>query len=142
MTMPSSAQHKEKAERNRACLLALSGTNSPEWQAIIAFYTALHLVERLSACDSIHNTKHQDRLDYLKKHKRHRVIYTNLASLFDASLVARYGTVNQFNTAYPDDTVEKILIAKHLGAIETYVASWFPSPPPAPPPPPSAASTP
>lgn len=124
--MPSSAQHREKAERNSLCLQALLGGSSPEWMAVVAFYTALHFVERLAACDNVHNAKHPDRLDYLKRTKKHRCIYTAFLALFDASLVARYGTVNQFNAAYPGDTVEKILVKNHLSAIEKHVASQFP----------------
>jgi hypothetical protein len=129
--MPSSAQHRDKADRNRAFLGTLKGGANPEWVAVVAFYTALHLVERLAACDSIHNSKHTDRLDYLKKHENHRAIHADFLALFDASLVARYGTVNQFGKAFPGDTVDKVLVGRHLDAIEKYVATQFP-PPPAP----------
>jgi hypothetical protein len=35
-----------------------SGSLTPEWAAIVAFYAALHLVERLCACESLHIDKH------------------------------------------------------------------------------------
>ncbi len=126
--MPSSAEHKDKADRNRSFLATLKGTGTPEWVAVAAFYTALHLVERLAACDSIHNDKHQDRLHYLKKHRKHRTIHAHFSALFDASLIARYGTVNQFNKAFPGDTVEQVLVNQCLAAIETHVTTDFQPP--------------
>ncbi len=47
--MPKSAEHREKAERNQKFLDALKDNDDVrEWKAVVAFYTALHLVERLS----------------------------------------------------------------------------------------------
>lgn len=127
--MPSSKEHKEKAERNRRTLdhLIASGGN-PEWIAVVAFYTALHLVERLAARENLHHSKHPDRLDYLTRHKQHRALHPHFQAIFDASLVARYGTVNQFAKAYPATTVVDVLINKHLAAIEAYVAANFTPP--------------
>src|SRR5262249_38659635 len=88
-----------------------------------------HLVERLCACDSVHSMKHQDRLSYLVKHKKHRAIHPDFLALYDASLVARYGTVNQFRKAYPGDTVQKKLIDKCLAAISAHVHAHFNPPP-------------
>src|SRR5436309_2871383 len=119
--MPSSKEHKEKAERNRHALDELIATNgAPEWIAVVAFYTTLHLVERLAACENLHHSKHPDRLNYLTRHKQHRVIHPHVLAIFDASLVARYGTVNQFAKAYPGTTVVDVLVNKHLAAIEAY----------------------
>ena len=123
--MPSSSEHREKAERNRRLLDTLDHSAAPEWAATIAFYSALHLVERLSACESIHHSLHQDRAAYLHKNKKHRSIHASFLSLFDASLVARYGTVNQFAKAFPGDTVKRQLIDKHLVGIESHVSNHF-----------------
>ena len=131
--MPSSAEHRDKADRNRKLLDTLKTSGVPEWIAVVAFYTALHLVERLSACESIHNANHQDRLAYLNRHKKHRVIHASFQTLYDASQIARYGTVNQFDRAFPADTVEKTLVRKYLAAIEMYVLAHFAQPAAAPP---------
>ncbi len=121
--MPSSSEHQQKAERNRAFLESLKDSPATEWLAIAAFYTALHLVDRLCACENLHCDRHQDRLSWLNKHKKHRAIYTDFAVLYDASLVARYGTVNQFEKAFPGDAIKRI--CKHLASIERYVDGHF-----------------
>jgi hypothetical protein len=54
--MPSSAEHQEKAQQNLDVLH--SGTLIPEWATIVAFYAALHLVERLCACEGLHIVNH------------------------------------------------------------------------------------
>lgn len=123
--MPSSTELREKAERNLAFLNSMNIAAAPEWAAVVAFYAALHLVERLSACESTHNAKHQDRLSFLLKHKKHRAIHADFLALYDASLVARYGTENQFRKAYPGDTVEKELSGKRLSAILAHVEAHF-----------------
>jgi hypothetical protein len=124
--MPSSREHKEKADLNRATLSRLIANNeAPEWMAVVAFYTAMHLVERLAACENIHHSKHPDRLAYLTRHKQHRSIHVEFQTIFDASLVARYGTANQFAKAYIGDAIVDTLVNKHLKTIETYVDTHF-----------------
>ena len=141
--MPSSKEHKDKAARNRATLDSLiANYGAPEWMAVVAFYTALHLVERLAAWENIHHSKHPDRLDYLTRHKQHRVIHADFQTIFDASLVARYGTLNQFTKAYPGNAIVDVLVNKHLTAIETYVDRHFNPPAPHATPPPSASKAP
>jgi hypothetical protein len=103
------------------------------WAAIVAFYAALHLVDRLAARTNYHPNNHSDRLSFVAS--QHRLIFTVYNSLKTASEIARYGTLNQFNRAYPGTTVQDILIDKRLVAIETYVNNIF-----NPPAPPSAAA--
>jgi hypothetical protein len=124
--MPSSAEHKEKAQQILDFLH--SGSLPPEWSAIVAFYAALHLVERLCACDNLHIANHHDRLFWLNKHKKHRAIHADFVALYDASRVARYGTCNQFKLAYPGDTVQKQLIRQNLAAIIRHVELHFQPP--------------
>src|SRR5258708_1936649 len=106
--MPSSAEHKEKAQQHLDFLH--SGSPTPEWASVVAFYAALHLVERLCACENLHIANHHDRLSWLNKHPKHRTIHADFLALYDASRVARYGTCKQFKNAYPADTVRKQLI--------------------------------
>jgi|GEM_PF-1731728 len=128
--MPSSKEHRDKADQIRAFLGQLVSTNAePAWIAVVAFYTAMHLIERLAACENIHNSKHPDRLNYLIKHKKHRAIHADFQTLFDASLVARYGTVNQFQKAFPSAAVAT-LVNHHLAGIEAYVNAHFAPPVP------------
>jgi hypothetical protein len=121
--MPSSAEHKEKAQQILDFLH--SGTVTPEWSAIAAFYAALHLIERLCACENLHIAKHHDRLSWLSRHQTHRGVHADFLALYDASLVARYGTCGQFKKAYPGNTVKKQLIGKNLAAIIRHVDNHF-----------------
>lgn len=123
--MPSAKEHQEKADENRAFLSQLLASNGDsKWIAIVAFYTAVHLAERLAACENVHNSNHPDRLNYLSKHKKHKAIHANFLTLYDASLIARYGTVNQFQKAFSSIAVTQ-LVDTHLAAIEAYVKAFF-----------------
>ena len=65
--MPSASQHQSKAERNRKFLDSISIDDFPEWVVVAAFYTAVHLVERLRAeAGDGHSISHEDRLDYVQ----------------------------------------------------------------------------
>ena len=125
--MPSSAEHQEKYLENRAFLDANGGLASlePVWASIVAFYAALHLVERLAARQNIHHWNHALRTTYLRRHRLHRVIYSAYEALRAASELARYGTANQFQRLVPTANVQTVLIDTHLVAIETYVQSVF-----------------
>jgi hypothetical protein len=136
--MPSSAEHRAKYEANRhhldtgnngTPLSALDGC----WAAIVAFYAALHLVDRLAARINVHPGGHADRTRYVSS--QHRPIFAAYNALQTASEIARYGTLNQFNLAYPGTTVQDVLINQRLLAIETYVNVIF-----NPPVPPAAAA--
>jgi hypothetical protein len=132
--MPSSAEHRAKYEANRQFLDtgnngAPLSTRDGCWAAIVAFYAALHLVDRLAARINFHPGNHADRLSFVAN--QHRPIYTFYNSLKTASEIGRYGTLNQFAKAYPGTTVQDVLIEKRLAAIENYVNNIFN--PPAPP---------
>jgi hypothetical protein len=45
--MPSADQHRRKAESNRRFLASISLDDFPDWVVVAAFYTAVHVVERL-----------------------------------------------------------------------------------------------
>jgi hypothetical protein len=132
--MPSSAEHRAKYEANRHHLdtgnngMPLS-TLDGCWAATVAFYAALHLVDRLAARNNFHPSNHTERNAFVTS--QHRAIWNAYNALYTASLIARYGTVNQFNSAYPGTTVQMVLIDQRLVAIETYVNNIFnpPSPP-------------
>src|SRR5271166_4462643 len=120
--MPSSAEHRLKYQANRQ-LLDTGNNGTPLstldgcWAAIVAFYAALHLVDRLAARVNYHPGNHADRLSFVSS--QHRPIYAIYNSLKTASEIARYGTLNQFTKAYPGTTVQDILIDQRLVAIET-----------------------
>ena len=51
--MPTDAEHLAQYQHNHTLLYANGGLwrASPSWAAVVAFYAALHLVERLAALD-------------------------------------------------------------------------------------------
>jgi hypothetical protein len=127
--MPNSQEHRAKADRNRAFIDNLQGAvEDSDWIAVAAFYAAVHLVERLCATENKHHIGHSSRLAWVYRHRQHRAIHTAFSILYDASRIARYGTINQFKQAFPGDTVERILVNTHLVKIESYVTAYF-SPP-------------
>jgi hypothetical protein len=139
--MPSSAEHRAKYEANRQFLdtgnngSPLSTLNEP-WAAIVAFYAALHLADRLAAAATppLHPTPpnaHGKRLLFL--YRNHRPIYSAYNDLKTASEIARYGTLNQFTRVFPVGATQTILVNTNLVGIETYVTNFFAAPP-APPP--------
>jgi hypothetical protein len=121
--MPSSAEHRQKAERNAALARSLDVAAYPEWVAVAAFYAAVHLVERLAACGNLHHQNHPDRSWYVQRH--HRAIYPAYQALFDAGHAARYATLNQFNRAYTPAAVRDVLVGTHLDAITRYVETYM-----------------
>ena len=128
--MPSSAEHQAKYIENREFLDANGGlaTIQPVWASVVAFYAAVHLVERLAARQNIHHDNHGERKGYLIRHRLHRVIYPEYHALRTVSEIARYGTQNRFRLAVLGNDVQTILIDTHLVAIETYVLSVFAPP--------------
>ena len=123
--MPSSSEHKAKAELHRAFLTTIDVEAHPEWASVVAFYTTLHLVERLAACENKHHDNHNLRLNYLLVHKKHRVIHPDMSALRDASEKARYGTVNQFRRSFPGDFASEKLIDGCLARIQRHVEDSF-----------------
>lgn len=131
--MPSSSEHKEKAERNERFLGQLVSVDDADWASVAAFYTALHLIERLSACDNLHHGGHASRGAWLARHTKHRAIRHHYQALYDAAHKARYGTLKQFQRAFPAAAVKQQLIETHLGSIDRYVVAHFaPTAPPTP----------
>jgi hypothetical protein len=142
--MPRSPEHHAKYSRNRAFLNTGLAAVNPEWAAVVAFYAAVHLVERLAAVEPRgprHHRTHADRVDYLARHPQHSVLLADYQVLQVASEISRYGTVHQFHSRYGGGVVQDQLIDVHLAAIEQYVAAHF-APPPPPGPPPAAPTAP
>ena len=128
--MPSSAEHQAKYLDNRTFLDANGGLAvvQPVWASVVAFYAALHLVERLAARQNLHHATHGERRGFLTRHPLHRAIYFAYDTLRTASELARYGTANQFQRMVPTGDVQTVLIDTHLVAIEAYVQSVFAPP--------------
>ena len=118
--MPSADQHRHKAERNKKFLDTISREEFPEWVVVAAFYTAVHLVERLrAAAHEGHSESHQDRLDYVWE--RHRTIYPAYKILQNASMLARYQSMGDFYRQLDSEAMESLILTR-LDEIEQYVA--------------------
>ena len=126
--MPRSSEHRAKAERNRLVLAKLDPFADGDWIAIVAFYRAMHLVERLAARDNLHHKSHSERDKYLQSHRRHREILRPYRFMFDAGHLARYGTASKFDQAFPGDAAHSVLVGTHLAAVEVYVEAAFAPP--------------
>jgi hypothetical protein len=140
--MPTNAQHAVKADRNLAMLRDIDIAAHPEWAATVAFYRAVHLVDRLAALNpgrSLHPDNHSAREQFVRS--KHKTISADFNALHDAADLARYAATEDFAAAYPGTTVEDVLIEKRLRKIESYVSQMLgvdvgsrtPPKPPAPP---------
>ena len=117
--MPNPKQHQAKADFNRAFLGTIDVGLYAAWAATVAFYVAVHLVEKLRAYDNEHSTDHGDRGQFVRSKCRN--INRAYSHLYDTSLEARYKSVGGF-TVSPSD-VRGRLIDTYLVEIETYVAA-------------------
>jgi hypothetical protein len=117
--MPKPNQHQEKANHNRLFLDSISGTGPPDWMATVAFYTAVHLVEKLRAYKGEHSRDHDERGTAVRN--EFRSIQTAYHELFNLSLVARYATAGKFTMTVAD--VKRIMIDGYLVEIEKFVAA-------------------
>src|SRR5688572_11492157 len=119
--MPSASQHRSKAERNRKFLATISLTEFPDWVAIAAFYTAVHLVEQYrAAAGDGDSTSHEERLDYVQ-HRLPKDIHAAYHILQNVSMLARYqSTADFFNQFQPEDVEAKIVNGR-LALIEKYI---------------------
>jgi hypothetical protein len=128
--MPNSKQHREKAEHNRAFLATIDVKSFPDWASVVAFYAAVHLVERLRAKTNEHSVNHEDRIDFLHGKPYRSTIFAAYHVLFNASLIARYETASSFATQFAASDVQSILIDRNLVTIEKFVAASFAPPAP------------
>jgi hypothetical protein len=146
--MPTDAEHLEKYRENVALLNAGGGLAalSEPWASVVAFYAAVHLVERLAAQVGLHHTSHGGRSPqqwgrnsrHLFVNSHHPQILADYMSLFLAGHIARYDSAGTFSAAFPPGTVQAQLIGNCLAALENYVFAAIPPPPgptPAAPPP-------
>ena len=117
--MPKPKQHQEKASSSRAFLDSISTDAPPDWIATVAFYTAVHLVEKLRAYRGEHSENHEDRNSAVRRD--YRAIQTEYHELYNHSLVARYGTAGQFSMKASE--VKALLVDTYLVAIEQFVAN-------------------
>ncbi len=87
--------------------------------AIVAFYTAVHLVEKLRAYVGEHSNDHQERSGAVRRN--YKPIQTAYHELFNNSLIARYSSCGKFTLTIAQ--VKSLLVDQYLVAIEKYVSN-------------------
>jgi hypothetical protein len=121
--MPSADQHRKKAESNRKFLDSISLDDYPDWVVVAAFYTAVHLVERVRAlAGDGDSTAHEDRLAYIQAN--HPAIHTAYHILQNASMLARYQSNATFFGQFQRDIIRDRLVGQYLTAIEKYAEGY------------------
>jgi hypothetical protein len=120
--MPTAIEHLQKYDANRLLLDSCNGKPlvhaCPCWAVTVAFYAALHLVERLASRSGITNRDHTERMNYVRDD--HPTITTSYRILMDAAKTARYFSRASFDAKYRNDTVQKYHIDHYLKQIEDY----------------------
>lgn len=117
--MPKPKQHQDKADKNKKFLETVKTSEHLEWAATAAFYTALHLIEKLFAYDGTHYTTHTKRSVAVSlKHPKIVPAYNHLHNI---AHLARYGTLESFRLTKQD--IQNQLIDTHLTFILSYVGA-------------------
>jgi RNase P protein component len=90
--MPGQQDHEILARENLKALqfIRTRVDDFPQWATIIAFYSALQVVEALFANEGVHSDQHTDRNHRLKSEKRYQHIWKHYRDLWNDSLIARY----------------------------------------------------
>lgn len=117
--MANLSQHRVKARGNREFLREINPLLRGDWAVVVAFYTAVHLVEQLRALAGGHSKSHQHRLEYLQAD--HRAIHGDFQRLYFASRLARYDSNSQFYQQFANADIQAVVIDGWLTAVETYV---------------------
>jgi hypothetical protein len=118
--MPKAGEHKAKADHNRRFLETVAVGDFPDWVTVAAFYTAVHLVERVRAASGEgHSQSHDERLSYVAN--VHAPIHTAYHILQNASMLARYQSRGDFFQQFQPEDVRARLVDEFLASIEAYV---------------------
>jgi len=87
--MPSAEEHQRQADHNLEFLETIDQDEFIDWLATAAFYTAVHLIEKLRAVRGEHSVDHNDRNTFVMDH--HPTIHVYFRDLYNLSRIARYG---------------------------------------------------
>ncbi len=118
--MATQSQHRVKARGNRAFLDEIDASARADWAVVVAFYTAVHLIEDVRAGGSRHSLNHRERLDFVRVH--HRAIFVQFQHLYTRSLLARYDSNAAFYRRFANADIRSVVIDGWLAAIKGYVA--------------------
>jgi hypothetical protein len=124
--MPSLDAHLAAARSNYDLMTYLRANRlatDAGWVAVIAFYTALHVVEavfaKLRHGGVEHTTTHYERRNVLRNVRQYLKLWQHYRPLYDAASDARYLEAGEAFHMTPAQ-VESILIDHHLKEILSY----------------------
>jgi hypothetical protein len=87
--MPSADEHQRQADHNTLFLETIDPDEFIDWLVVVAFYIAVHLVEKLRTLRNEHSVDHVDRNSFVIEH--HPTIQVYFRELYNLSRIARYG---------------------------------------------------
>lgn len=92
--MPTTLQHKEKYEHNRAfgCEPIFSSGCYNDWKVVCIFYEAVHIVEAYFGITNNHPYGHKERASLISKDSLTKEIKEAYDDLYSLSCQARYKT--------------------------------------------------
>ncbi len=91
--MPSLQEHRTQWDINHSILKELKAQNRyPDWAATVAFYTALHSLERFFARHHQHPDNHDERKTILRTYKMQLGLQflRDYLDMYNLSITARY----------------------------------------------------
>jgi hypothetical protein len=106
--MPTADEHQRQAEHNLRFFETIDADEFCDWKTTVAFYAAVHLVEKLRALVGQDSVDHQDRNQFVRNHHPH--IHVHYRELYNLSLLVRYGA-GPYNWLVPQrvsDCLEEI----------------------------------
>lgn len=113
--MPSAQEHFEQYKRNRASLRKVMDIEKPpyDWAVTIAFYTAVHLIERFIVEKNPKkrpSSDHEDRMNWVRSVSEFKPIRSYYTALAQSSWQSRYMCIpfDQENTNKTITHLEKI----------------------------------
>src|SRR5262245_53370067 len=106
--MPTAEEHLNTANHNLAFMQTVDQDEFGDWMAVVAFYVAVHLVERLRAFAGQHSVDHRDRDEFVRN--SHLQIHPPYHELYRISMIVRYGAGphNWFNPAFATGCLELV----------------------------------
>ena len=120
--MPDTHQHLRKYNSNKNLLnsqeMNPETTEHCDWVIIVAFYSAIHLIEKVLAENDSHTHNHLQRLDRIEQDEKFKKIRAKYNALWNKSSIARY-------KARIANTEQATKMVEYLKAIEDELLTQF-----------------
>jgi hypothetical protein len=103
--MPTADEHQRQADHDTRFLETIDQDEFVDWLAVVAFYIAVHLIEKLRALRGEHSVDHTDRNAFVIDH--HQPIQAYFRDLYNLSRIARYG-IGPHNWLLPERVTDSL----------------------------------